>query len=128
VSVLTDSAARERLFDEATATVRQYRKFQDDWDSSGSVRPSDKAVSYAERLLASLRTTPDITAPFVAPIDAGVYIEWRLGKSNLYLEIDANSVLTVLRESGSVLRSVESPLSDLNAAIDLIEEFHQRAT
>ena len=128
MSVLIDSAARERLFDEAVATVRQYRRLHDDWDSGGSLCPSDDAVSYAERLLTSLRAMPDITVPFVAPIDAGAYVEWRLGKSNLYLEIDASSVLTVSRESGSIVRSTESPLSDLKTVIELIEQFHEQAT
>ncbi len=127
MSLLIDNAEREQLFDQATATVRTYRLLHDDWDSGGSLRPSDRAIDCAERLLAYVRTMPDVSAPFVASIDSGVYLEWRLHKSNLYLEIDANSVLTVVRENGTVSYSTENSLSDLESAVRLIERFHDQA-
>ncbi len=124
-SSLADSRATdERSFDRAIAKVRQYSRLQDDWDHDGGRRPSEQAVGYAERLLVCLETKPDLTAPYVAPIDGGVYIEWRINNATLYLEIDASSVLTIFRESGAVKHSTEIPHSNLDAAIALVEQFH----
>jgi hypothetical protein len=126
-SVAEPSAKEKQSFDEAMTTVRLYRQLMNDWDSEGSRRPSEQALDFADRLLACLQEMPGISAPFVAPIDDGVFIEWRMGSSNLYLEIDANSVLTVLREGGTVARSTEISHSQIDAAIDLIDQFHEQA-
>ena len=126
-SVAESSTKEDQSFDEAINTVRQYRQLLDDWDSEGSRRPSEQALDFADRLLACLQEMPGISAPFVAPIDDGVFIEWRMGSSNLYLEIDSKSVLAVLRESGTVVRSTEISHSQIDAAIDLIEQFHEQA-
>ncbi len=117
----------ERSFGQAMARIRQYRQLPDNWDSEGSQRPAERAVDFAERLLTCLQRIPHATAPFVAPIDGGVYVEWRTVRSNLYLEIDASSVLTVRRENGAVTHSTEISNPDLDAVIALIEQFHEQA-
>jgi hypothetical protein len=123
-SLADPHAVDEPSFDRAIAKLRQYSQLQDDWDEDGSQRPSEQAIDYAERLLTCLRAKPCLTAPFVAPIDGGVYIEWRINYSSLYLEIDASSVLTVRRESGAVKLSTETSHSNLDAATALVEQFH----
>ncbi|MFH1923691.1 MAG: hypothetical protein ABIP48_27845 [Planctomycetota bacterium] len=126
-SVRDALVGREQSFRECVSQVEAYRSLPKDWDTYGGLPASDSSVRFAKNLLEELRWLPEVLSPYVCPISTGVFLEWRSGQSNLYFEIDADSVLFVRREGELVIERGDDPDLNVSRAVEVVRRFHRSA-
>lgn len=124
---LVGDASREQSFHECILQVEAYRSLPKDWDTYGGLPASDSSVWFSRNLLEELRWLPEVFSPYVCPISTGVFLEWRFGQSNLYFEIDADSVLFVRREGELVIERGDDPEFHVSRAVEVVRRFHRSA-
>ena len=118
---------RERSFQESISQIKTYRHLALNWDTYGGLPASEQAMRFSTRLLEELQIRAEISPPYVCPISTGVYIEWRSNDTNLYFEVDEDSVLFAAKKGERDLECGEDVLFDVNRAVELVERFHQNA-
>jgi hypothetical protein len=96
--------------DDYGTEIRSYRNLDYNWDTYGGVCATERSVQFAIDLLTKLTTIP---LPRVAPISAGVYLEWERG---ITIEVDDESVL--------LSDDTEDPTFDVDKAADFVLAAH----
>lgn len=124
-NALVGDAGREQSFRECVCQIDGYRLLPHDWDTYGGSPASDASARFATNLLEELRWLPEVFPPSVCPISTGVYLEWRSGHSNLYFEVDEDSVLFIMQEGELVIERGEDTVFDVSRAIGLVKRFHR---
>jgi hypothetical protein len=126
-STLATPAEREQALAESVSQLESYAGLPLDWDGQGGQPAAECAVQFARGLVVALRDDREIPVPFVAPIDGGVYLEWRSDAAILYFEADKDSVLFAVREGSQVMRASEDADFNVTRAAELVRGFHNHA-
>ena len=124
---LVGDLERERSFENSISQIEKFQYLPPNWDTYGGLPAKEEPVRFSIDLLKSLQPLADISAPHVAPISSGVYIEWRNNDSLLYFEVDEDSVLSVMKKLGRTVSEGEDSRFAVKPAVDLAKSFHTLA-
>jgi hypothetical protein len=95
---------------EAVRAALALKDLPDDWEASGSPKPTITAINGAIACIGSVAGLgfEALTAPFVAPMpDGGVQLEWDHGDRHLEIEVlpDGRTAYVMMRGAGSEIDS-----------------------
>ena len=124
---LVGDVERERSFTKCIADVKGFRDLPLNWDTYGGLPAKEEPIGFSIKLLQRLQSQVDVSAPHVAPISSGVYVEWRDNDALLYFEVDEDSVLFVMKKHGRTVVEGEDSRFLVAPAIELAERFHALA-
>lgn len=127
-TAVVGSFEREEAFLQRIAQIRDYASLSTNWDTYGGLPVAASTIEFSLDLLTRLQVMPDISAPHVSPISRGVYLEWRFGDSNLYFEIEEDSILYRAQGPTGTLDEGEDRVLDVARAIDVINDYHRTAS
>lgn len=124
---LVGDVERERSFKKCIADVEGFRNLTPNWDTYGGLPAKEKPIQFSIGLLQKLQSQVDVSAPHVAPISTGVYIEWRNNDAILYFEVDEDSVLFVMKTLGLTVAEGEDSQFSVAPAVGHVKRFHELA-